>query len=143
MRISALILFLASLLLALSGWSATLEWDANPPEQNVHRYNVWAQSGTNAWVVVGTVTNATILTIPTPTNTTRFAVSALTLIGFESPLSEAVEVVVPTKPKGTRIRLTLQSADSPTGPWTDQTNTVLVAALPASGFVRGKMEIER
>lgn len=123
--------------------AATLEWDANPPEENVHRYNIYTAVGTNSWTLLASVTNATSFTIPTPTNTTRFAVSALTLIGFESPLSEAVEVVVPAQPKGTRIRLTLQSADSPTGPWTTVTNTLLVAALPASGFVRGKMEIER
>lgn len=135
---------LASLLLALSGWSATLEWDANPPEENVHRYNVWAQSGTNAWVVVGTVTNSTTYTFPTPTNTTRFAVSALTLIGFESPLSEAVEVVVPTKPKGTRIRLTLQDSNDPAGPWRTVTN--LFAAVEVTSerrFFRDRLEIVR
>ena len=135
------ILLIAS---AISIHAATLEWDANPPEENIQRYHVWTQSGTNAWTLLGTATNATSLQITTPTNRVRFAVSAVTSDGFESERSAPLEFIPPTPPKSApRIRLTLQSADSPSGPWTDQTNTVLVATLPASGYVRGKMEIER
>lgn len=129
---------------AISIHAATLEWDANPPEENIQRYHVWTQAGTNAWTLLGTATNATSMAIPTPTNRVRFAVSAVNADGFESERSAPLEFIPPTPPKSApRIRLTLQSADSPTGPWTDQTNAVIAAALPFSGFYRGKMEIER
>lgn len=122
--------------------AATLEWDANPPEENVHRYNVWSQSGTNSWALIGTVTNATTFTIPTPTNTTRFAVSALTISGFESALSDAVEVIIPAKPKAPRVRLTLQGSADPRGPFSDVTNILADLTFLPSAFYRGKLTIE-
>lgn len=126
---------IVSLLFAFSCWSATLEWDRNQ-EPEVGRYNVWID-GTNGVQLLGTTTN-TVFVGTNFTTRSRLGVSAVSTNGFESEIAWGDN---PGKPL--RIRLTVQSSDNPTGPWTDQTNTVLVAALSASGFVRGKMEIER
>lgn len=129
-------LFLSCLLfLSINASAATLEWDRSP-EPEVGRYNVWI-NGTNGVQLLGTTTN-TVFVGTNFTTRSRLGVSAVSTNGFESEIAWGDN---PGRPL--RVRLTLQSADSPTGPWTDQTNTVLVAALPASGFVRGKMEIER
>lgn len=127
MKVSAIILFLSALCLC----ALDLHWDA---PAGATQYNVWLRTS-NGPVVIGTTTNTSL----TVTNSRRevLGVSAVGGNGFES------EIAWGEQPAPLRIRLTLQSADSPAGPWTDQTNTVLVAALPASGFVRGKMEIER
>lgn len=136
------LLALTLLLSACISPAATLEWDANPPEENIHRYNIYTYTGTNTWTLLVTITNATTYTFPTPTNTTRFAVSALTMVGFESPLSDAVEVVIPAKPKAPRVRLTLQGSADPRGPFSDVTNILADLTFLPSAFYRGKLTIE-
>lgn len=134
---------LVSLLFAFSCWSATLEWDANPPDENIQRYHVWTQTGTNAWTLLGTATNATSLQIATPTNRVRFSVSAVNADGFESERSSALEFIPPTPPKSApRIRLTLQSSSDPSGPFGDVTNVLADISFSPSAFYRGKLTIE-
>ena len=125
---------LCVLLSALTVSAATLEWDALP---GAAYYIAWFQSS-NGPVQIGAVTNATSLTV---TNSRKdvLGVSAVGTNGFESTITWGTQ----PPPSGIRIRLTMQSADSPTGPWRDETNTVLVASLPETGFVRGKLEIQQ
>jgi hypothetical protein len=108
-----------------------LHWDA---PAGATQYLVWLRTS-NGPVVIGTTTNTSL----TVTNSRRevLGVSAVGTNGFESDIAWGEQ------PAPVRVRLTVQEAESPTGPWTTVTNTVLVATLPAAGFYRGKMEIER
>lgn len=118
--------FLRLLLLAAcaSLSAATLEWEAAPAVEQIHRYRVWQRVGTNAWENIGTVTNATTFILPSPTNRVSFAITSVRADGLESELSDPLELAPPSKPGPLRLRLTLQSADSPAGPWSTLTNMV-------------------
>lgn len=126
MRIS----LLALLISAIFCHALDLHWDA---PAGATQYLVWLRTS-NGPVVIGTTTNTSL----TVTNSRRevLGVSAVGTNGFESDIAWGEQ------PAPVRVRLTVQEAKSPTGPWTTVTNTVLVATLPAAGFYRGKMEIE-
>lgn len=108
----------------------TLEWDA---PTGATQYTVWLRTS-NGPVVIATTTNTSMVV----TNSRRdiLGVSAVGTNGFESEIAWGLQ------PQPIRIRLTIQSSDSPAGPWKDVAETAMIATIPATGFVRGRMDIQ-
>ena len=71
-----------------------LEWDANPPEENVTHYKVYHGPAKGQYAQVQTVTTTNAIVAVQPPSTNWFAVSAVNNIGLESDLSEAVSAVI-------------------------------------------------
>lgn len=123
--------------LALTASAATISWDA-PTEGVPHHYHLY-QISTNGWTLVKSITNATTATFTNGPGV-RLGLTAVSADGWES---EMVTSDNPGRPA--KIRLTLQSSQYPTGPWKDETNTVLVAdmTLSESRFYRAVGDISR
>lgn len=127
--------------------ATTMSWD---PVEGANRYRVWI-APTNAPEAATVLTNTTEtsvrLDLPPGTWLLSFdAIAEEVTAGATnwtgSGRSDTIKVRQLPKPTGTiRIQFTIQTAPDPSGPWTEQTN--LIAALPAAGFYRGKMEIQR
>lgn len=147
MKIFSLFVVLAAFCSKLP--AATFDWE---PVEGAVYYRVWI-APTNAPDDVMFLTNSptTRAVAALPAGTWLISLDAVAETPFNgltnstaSPRSEAVLVRQLPKPATTiKVRLTVQEASDPAGPFKDVTNTVLVATLPASGFYRGKMEIER
>lgn len=107
---------LVFLLLAVRCFAAeiTLQWDANPIEEETSEYRIYRQTGPDSWESVAQVAgDVTQVTLTLPAGRHTFAATSVNQWG-ESIRSVPVSTpLLPTPPKGGKIKtlkLTLQSS---------------------------------
>lgn len=127
----------------------TVTWEANP-EPEVTAYEVVWGPSTNYTHSLQTTNTTTVVISGLPLGTNYFAVRAIAdLTSIEQGfLAGDYCEPVPWKVKPGRpahIRLSLQSASDPLGPWTDSTNTLSVAIemTEPMAFYRGSIAVGR
>lgn len=141
-----LLLVLPSPLFA--GQSVTLAWNANS-ETNLAGYRLyWGPSNrtyTASQTVAATNTTATVTNLVIGERY-FFAVTAFTVDGLESDFSDEVDFgFKPAKPANLRIQVSLQTAATLSGPWSNLW-TLSQSQIPGSTsggeFYRGLLTIE-
>ena len=99
--------------------AATLTWDAPVDSPTpVAYFKVYQLGSNNLWSVLKCVTNATTTTFTNGPGV-KIGITAVSADGWESDMATSDN---PSRPL--RIRLTLQSASDPAGPWSTLTNMV-------------------
>lgn len=103
--------------------------------------------GTNSGSYQSTMTLAAPLTVVSsklipwfPGQTNYVVVTAVNAQGFESGLSNEISANIPANPK--QLRLALESAPTPTGPWTEQDAITFSPTLAENRFYRGRINIQ-
>lgn len=125
--------------------SLTLTWDPNP-ETNIASYVLhW---GTNSGHYAAS-TNCGVATIFSIANaalfpcTNFFAVTAVNISGLESDYSNEIFVVAPiSAPKNFKVKLSMDSAPSPIGPWTEAIALTNSFAVQDTAYFRGRLDIQ-
>lgn len=151
MRQMTYIASVAILLLAARAWSAesvTLAWDPSTDPEVTGAIVYYGNASRNyPWHTnVGNVTRATVQGL-TNGLTYFFAVTATNPAGLESDYSNEVSTSIPARPPSPRnliITTSIQSAESPMGPWTNLVETTLPVAPDLAGqrFYRAKVEMK-
>lgn len=127
--------------LALPCAAVELQWDANS-ETNLAGYKIYHGQFSRNYIWTNSTTNTTFTITNLVNGTNRFAVTAFDTDGLESDYSDEVFLVWtnrrPTKPKGVRFAasVNVQSAPTPTGPWSPEVQLVELELTANSRFYR-------
>lgn len=138
MKTALFILFLAA-----KSFAASFVW--NPmPSTNVASYVLlWGtNSGSYLWSTnTGNATNFTVPDSVFPIGTNFFSITALNASGDEIGVGTS-ELVFVRWPANLRVKLSMDSAPSPTGPWTETITITNSVAVQDTAYFRGRLDIQ-
>lgn len=142
MKTALIILLLGMVIKALALGPPTLAWNANT-ESDIASYVLHIGTNSGSYQVDVTIaaplTNISSKLIPWFAGRTNYVtVTAVSTVGFESGFSNEITANIPANPKA--LRLALESAPTPSGPWTEETGIDWSAPLLAENkFYRGRI----
>lgn len=141
--VQASVLFLL-LSVSLAG-AVTYVWQPNPAADGITNYVLhW---GTNsghysASTNCGNVTNFTIPSSAFFAGSNFVALTAQNIAGVESDFSAEDSFPMPSTPKALlRVKLSMDSAPSPNGPWTESISLTNSVAVQDAAYFRGRLDI--
>ncbi len=119
-----------------------LNWDRSADSNIVAYYQVYWGTNPSTYFDCTNVRHATFWMLPTfPTNRYFFAATAVDSNGMESAFSNEVSADLPHYPD---VHCSIESANSPFGPWTVITQfTVTVEMQPTNIFYRSSIQFRK
>jgi hypothetical protein len=134
---------LSVLFLVASAPGATLYWDQHP-DTNVTSFGVYRAKDTNSqYVLIANTIGTNYVLNAQPTGKHVYAVTAITVDGVESALSESVGWTNrPASPGRPRITWNIEGSTNPLGPWTNVAELASTETTGKYGFFRGKLLTE-
>lgn len=133
----------ALILSACFGHCVTFTWFPNP-ETNITNYVLRWGTNSGAYTAstnCGTSTNFTLTSSAMFAGTNFVALTAQDAFGFESAPNELF-FVLPSTPKGFRVKLSMDSAPTPSGPWTETLSLTNSFAVQDTAYFRGRLDIQ-
>lgn len=123
--------------------AVTFTWLSNP-ETNIASYVIYMGTNTGRYLAstnCGNVTNFAIASSALFPGTNFVALTAVDALGFESAPTE-ISFVLPSAPKNFRVKLSMDSATSPIGPWTESVSLTNSFAVQDTAYFRGRLDIQ-
>lgn len=124
--------------------AVTFVWQPNP-EGDITNYVIRLGTNSGSYVAstnCGNFTNLTISSHALFAGTNYAVLTAQNSAGFESDLSAEVVFVLPSAPKNFRVKLSMDYAPAPTGPWIETLSLTNSFAVQDTAYFRGRLDIQ-
>lgn len=122
------------------------QWDANPVSEGVTNYVLhWGPSslGYLRATNCGPSTNFTIPRTSLFSGSNFIALTAQNGSAIDSDFSaETMFLMPPSNPKNFKVKLSMDSSPSPTGPWTETLSLTNSVAVTDAAYFRGRLDIK-